>query len=411
MIIFTGGKQYKKRTLTHVNLMGKTVLLRTDFNVPIKDGVIEDNYRIQQSLPTIEYIIKSGAILVLMSHLGRPQGKQDERYSLKPVAKELAKLLGKRVRLAPAAVGENVKELVRSLRRGDVLLLENMRFHPEEMSSDVAVREKFAHELAELADLFINDAFAVSHRDHASIVAIAKMLPSCAGLLLQREIQIFENILRNPPRPMMVILGGVKVETKIPLIENLLPRADRIFIGGGMAYNFFKAANLSVGTFPIDESQQDVIKRILKASEGKLELPTDIVAGVMDFENRKPLEKLKVYPREKLPRDKQGFDIGPQTIRRWSNALASAKAVLWNGPVGFYECMETRKGTLEMAKTLAALTEKGVLTIVGGGDSAAAIKQAGLADKVGHLSTGGGASLMYLEGRTLPGLAVLENIL
>ncbi|BBM88353.1 phosphoglycerate kinase [Spirochaetota bacterium] len=400
---------FQKRMLEDVNLTGKRVIMRADFNVPILNGVVEDNYRILQSIPTIEYATRCGASLILVSHLGRPAGMPDSRYSLQPVAKELTKLLGKRVKMVGKTIGSSVKKAIAQLKRGDILLLENVRFHPEETSKDKTLRENFASHLAELGDVYVNDAFAVSHREHASTSTIARLMPSCAGLLIKREILAFEQILYVPPRPFIVLLGGIKIETKLPLIRNLLPKVDRLLIGGGMAYNFFKAINLNVGTFKTNDTYVSEAEALLKQSDGKIELPSDVVAGQLDLELRKPLEKLKVYSREKIPEDKSGYDIGPQTIRRWGNMLSSARSILWNGPVGFFECKETQRGTFEIAKLLAKLTAKGTLTIVGGGDSAAAIKKAGLMKKISHLSTGGGAFLMYLEGSPLPGIVSLED--
>jgi phosphoglycerate kinase len=396
----------KKLSIDKVNLKSKRVLVRVDFNVPLDENLqITDDTRITAAMPTIKKIIQSGGQCILMSHLGRPKGGPNPKYSLKPVAVHLGKLLDKDVKFASDCIGEQVKAIVNSLADGDVLLLENLRFHPEEEKNDPT----FAQQLAEFGDVYINDAFGSAHRAHSSTEGVTKFIKICAsGYLMQKELDYLGNAVANPVRPFTAILGGSKISGKIDVIENLLPKVDYLLIGGGMAYTFFKASGFEIGKSLLEEEKIELAKTMLekfKSSNAKVLLPKDNVVAD-EFKNDSPPS---VVNSDKIPSDKMGLDIGPKTIEEFKNVILSSKTVVWNGPMGVFEFENFANGTNEVASSLAELTAKGGITIIGGGDSAAAINKAGLDDKVTHVSTGGGASLEFLEGKILPGVAALND--
>lgn len=395
-----------KLSIDQVDLKGKKVLVRVDFNVPLDENLnITDDIRITSSLPTIKKIINEGGKVILMSHLGRPKGQPNPKYSLKPAAKRLSELLGKEVIMAPDCVGEDVKKLVDSMKEGDVLLLENLRFHAEEEKNN----PDFAKQLSELGDVYINDAFGSAHRAHASTEGVTKYISTnAAGYLMQKELDYLGKTISDPERPYCAILGGAKISGKIDVIQNLFPKVDTLIIGGGMAYTFYKAMGYEIGKSLLEEEKVSLAKEILeKAKNSKVNflLPVDVVV-TSDFSNDSPSE---VVPIEKIPADKMGMDIGPKTIELFKKEVLKSKTVIWNGPMGVFEFDNFAKGTNAIAEALVEATEKGATTIIGGGDSAAAIKKAGLEDKVSHVSTGGGASLEFLEGKTLPGVAALND--
>ncbi len=387
-----------KKSVRDVELQGKRVLMRADFNVQLQGGVIDDDTRIRAALPTIEYILEHGASLVLMSHLGRPKGQVKPELSLKPVAERLAELLQRPVKMAPDCVGPEVKAMAEALRPGEVLLLENTRFHAEEKKNDPA----FAKQLAELGDLFVNDAFGTAHRAHASTEGVTHYLPSVAGFLIEKEIAFLGQATGDPARPYMVLLGGAKISGKIAVINNLLGKADKLLIGGGMANTFFKARGLPVGDSLVENDALDLARDLLAKAGDKLVLPVDVVIA----DAFAPDAASQTVPVDQVPDGWRILDIGPQTIELYRSLLAEAKTVVWNGPMGVFEMPAFAKGTFAIAHVLAELD---AVTIIGGGDSASAVKQAGVADKVSHVSTGGGASLEFLEGKTLPGIAALDD--
>lgn len=396
----------KKLTVDKVDLKNKRVLVRVDFNVPLDENLkITDDIRITSSLPTIKKIINDGGKTILMSHLGRPKGKVNPKYSLKPAALRIGELLGKEVKLAPDCIGEDVKKLVDDMKSGDVILLENLRFHEEEEKNDPG----FAKQLSELGDVYINDAFGSAHRAHASTEGVTKYLKvSAAGYLMQKELDYLGSAVSEPARPYAAVLGGAKISGKIDVIENLMNKVDTLIIGGGMAFTFFKAQGREVGKSLLEDEKVELAKQVLeKAKSRKLNflLPVDVVTA-SEFNNDSPSAVVSV---DKIPADKMGLDIGPATIELFRNELLKAKTIVWNGPMGVFEMDNFAKGTFEIAKTLAEATALGAKTIIGGGDSAAAIEKAGLADKVSHVSTGGGASLEFLEGKILPGVAALSE--
>jgi phosphoglycerate kinase len=395
-----------KLTIYDLDLRGKRVFIRVDFNVPLKDGVVTDDTRIRETLGTLRLAIQKGGRLVLASHLGRPKGGPDAKYSLLPVAKKLEELLEKPVRFASECVGPVPESKSRSLGDGDVLLLENVRFHPEEEKND----EAFSKQLAALCDgLFVCDAFGSAHRAHASVVGITKFVKqAAAGLLMEKEIKYIGKAISNPARPFAAILGGAKVSDKIEVVENLMKIADSMLIGGGMAYTFLKAQGLPIGKSLVEADKIDLAKKILadaKAKNFKLLLPVDHVIAP-EFKADAPA---KIVDVAATPDDQMGLDIGPRTVEAYKSALAGAKTIVWNGPMGVFEMSAFAKGTLEIAKAVAAATGTGATTIIGGGDSVAAVHQAGLAKQISHISTGGGASLEYLGGRKLPGVEALTN--
>ena len=396
----------KKLSIDKVNLKGKRVLVRVDFNVPLNENLqITDDIRITSALPTIKKIISEGGSCILMSHLGRPKGGPNPKYSLKPVAVHLGKLLDKDVKFAPDCIGDQVKAIVSSLADGDVLLLENLRFHSEEEKNDPA----FAKQLAELGDVYINDAFGSAHRAHASTEGVTKFIKVCAsGYLMQKELDYLGEAIANPVRPFTAILGGSKISGKIDVIENLLPKVDNLLIGGGMAYTFFKAMGYEIGTSLLESEKIELAKDMLvkfKTSKAKVILPKDNVVA-SEFKNESPSS---IVDAEKIPAGKMGLDIGPKTIEEFKGIILNSKTVIWNGPMGVFEFDNFAKGTDIIAAALAEATKNGAVTIIGGGDSAAAIKKAGLDDKVSHVSTGGGASLEFLEGKLLPGVEALND--
>lgn len=397
----------KKLSIDNINLKDKKVLVRVDFNVPLDDNLkITDDIRITSSLPTIKKIINDGGKAILMSHLGRPKGKRNPKYSLKPVAERLSNLLGKEVKLAPDCVGENVKLMVNQMQSGDVLLLENLRFHEEEEKND----EAFAKQLSELGDVYINDAFGSAHRAHASTEGVTKFLKVCAaGYLMQKELEYLGTAISSPNRPFTAVLGGAKISGKIDVISNLLNKVDKLLIGGGMAFTFLKAQGKEIGKSLIEDEKIDLAKDLLnKVSNSKVKflLPVDFLVA-NEFKNDSPFV---VVSADAIPSDKMGLDIGPETVNLFKHELENSKTVVWNGPMGVFEMDNFAKGTFAIAQVLADITAKGAVTIIGGGDSAAAISKAGLEDKVSHVSTGGGASLEFLEGKVLPGVNALNDV-
>jgi phosphoglycerate kinase len=387
-----------KKTVRDVDLKGKRVLMRADFNVPLEDGEITDDNRIRAALPTIEYILDEGAALVLMSHLGRPKGEVKPELSLKPVAARLGELLDQEVQMAPDCVGDEVKAMADSLKPGEVLLLENTRFHPGEKQND----SDYAAQLAKMGDLFVNDAFGTAHRAHASTVGVTNTLPAVSGFLIEKEIKFLGQATGNPEHPYVVILGGAKISDKIGVIENLLEKADSILIGGGMANTFFKAQGLEMGDSLVEDEVLDTAKSLMDEAGDKLVLPVDaMVADAFDNEaNKKVVAVDAVEPGWRI------LDIGPETIAEFKAILAAAQTVAWNGPMGVFEMPNFAEGTFAIAQALAELD---AVTVIGGGDSASAVRQAGVEDEVSHVSTGGGASLQFLEGEPLPGLEALDD--
>lgn len=393
-----------KLGLKDLSLKGKRVLMRVDFNVPLsKDGTITDDSRITASLPSIEFALNQGASVVLMSHLGRPKGKPDPQFSLAPCAKKLSELLNRPVLLAPDCVGPAAEKMAFQMKPGDVLLLENLRFHPGEEDPDK--EPGFATQLAKLGDVYVNDAFGTAHRAHASTALIAKEFPkrSAAGFLMEKEIAELSPLLKNPARPFFALIGGAKVSTKVGVIKNLLKLVDGLFLGGGMTFTFMKAQGLEIGSSIFEETEVSAAKEILGAGQKKLYLPSDLV--IADAFSNDAHRKIVSY-RDGIPKGWQGMDIGPQTIRKWSEQLQAAASVFWNGPMGVFEMPNFAQGTHSIADALANGKAK---TIVGGGDSVAAIQEMGLGDRFAHLSTGGGASLEYLEFGHLPGIDALSD--
>lgn len=395
-----------KLTLDDVGLKGKRVLVRVDFNVPLDSkGGVTDDTRIVESLPTIKKILSNGGKAILMSHLGRPKGKPKSEFSLKPVANRMSELLMKPVAFAPDCIGPEVKRLVDGLHEGDCLLLENLRFHAEEEAND----ESFARALAGLGDLFVNDAFGSAHRAHASTEGVTRFLkPAVAGYLMQKEIRYLSQAVGDPARPYVAILGGAKISGKIDVIQNLLKKVDTLIIGGGMAFTFFKAEGLEIGNSLLEADKVDLAKQILedvRSSKVNFLLPLDCVIA----ERVETGAAMETVPKARMKPGWVGVDIGPQSIQQFSEEIRKARTVVWNGPMGVFEMENFAVGTDAIARVLAEVTRKGVTTIVGGGDSAAAIAKAGLEKAVSHVSTGGGASLEYLEGKTLPGVAALTD--
>lgn len=391
-----------KKTVKDIDLKGKKVFVRCDFNVPMDENQnITDNTRIKAALPTIKYLLEQNCKIILASHLGRPKGEVKPEYSLKPVAKELSKLLEKEVIMANDVIGEDATTKAENLKEGEILLLENVRFHKEETDND----PEFAKKLASMAEIFVNDAFGTAHRAHASTTGIADYIPGVSGFLIEKELKFLGNAVNNPERPFVAILGGAKVSDKIGVIDSLLDKVDTLMIGGGMAYTFFKAQGYNVGNSLCEVEKTGLaLEAMEKAKEKgvKLLLPIDTKIG-KEF---KPDTESKTVAWTEIPDDWEGFDIGEKTIEMFKNELKTAKTVIWNGPLGLFEFDQFAIGTNEIAKTLAELD---ATTIIGGGDSAAAVEKAGLADKMTHISTGGGASLEFLEGKKLPGIECLQD--
>jgi phosphoglycerate kinase len=395
-----------KLTIRDLELRGKRVFIRVDFNVPLKDGVVTDDTRIRETLPTLKLAIEKGGRLVLASHLGRPKGGPDPKYSLKPAAKKLEELLGKPVAFAADCVGADAEAKSKALKDGDVLGLENVRFHPEEEKNG----EAFSKQLAALCDgIFVCDAFGSAHRAHASVVGITRFVQkAAAGLLMEKELNYIGKAISNPTRPFVAILGGAKVSDKIEVVENLMKIADAMLFGGGMAYTFLKAQGLPVGKSLVEEDKVELAKRLLaeaKQKNFKLLLPLDHVIAP-EFKADAPS---KVVDAGTTPPDQMGLDIGPKTIAAYNREIAKAKTIVWNGPMGVFEMPAFAKGTLEIAKAVAAATTAGATSIIGGGDSVAAVHQSGVAKQISHISTGGGASLEFLGGTKLPGVEALTN--
>ena len=392
-----------KKTVKDIDVNGKKVLVRCDFNVPIdsETGKITDNRRIRAALPTIQYLLDHNAKVILCSHLGRPKGEFNLKYSLKPVAEELSKLLNKDVKLAKDVIGESAKELTSNMKEGDIVLLENVRFHKEEEQND----PEYSKALASMAEIYVNDAFGTAHRAHSSTTGVADYLPAVSGFLIEKELEFLGGALENPKHPFVAILGGAKVSDKIGVIENLLDKVDTLIIGGGMAYTFYKAQGHHIGTSICEEDKLDLAKSILEKAQEKgvkLLLPVDNHVS-SEYSNN---GEEKMVDSTEIPDGFMGLDIGPKTIEKFEEAVKDAKTVVWNGPLGVCEFDKFATGTKAVATMLSKIE---ATTIIGGGDSAAAIEKLRLADKMTHISTGGGASLEFLEGKTLPGIACLQD--
>ena len=392
-----------KKTVRDVEVKGKKVIVRCDFNVPMKDGKITDDTRIKAALPTIGYLLENGAAVILMSHMGRPKGEAKMEFSLAPVAERLSGYLETEVRFksSPEVVDDEIKKETASLKAGEVFLLENVRFRKEETDNN----PEFAKELASLAEIFVQEAFGTAHRAHASTAGIAAYLPAVSGFLIEKEVKFLGSAVENPKRPFVAIMGGAKVGDKIPVIENLLTKVDALIIGGGMSYTFYKAMGLEIGTSILDADNVELAKSLIEKAEKlgvKLLLPIDIVCA-KEFDNN---SESKVFDKESIPYDYMGLDIGPETIKLYRETLAKAATVVWNGPMGVFEMDNFANGTRAVAQILADID---AITIIGGGDSAAAVEKFGLADRMSHISTGGGASLEFLEGKVLPGIDVIRD--
>ncbi len=392
-----------KKTVKDIDVKGKKVLVRCDFNVPFdENGNISDNRRIVAALPTIKYLLENNCKVILCSHLGRPKGEFNKEFTLAPVAKELSKLLGKDVKLAEDIVGESAKKLTSEMKEGEVVLLENVRFDAREEKND----EEFSKDLASLAEIYVNDAFGTAHRAHSSTTGVASFLPAVSGFLIEKELNFLGSALENPERPFVAILGGKKVSDKIGVIDSLLEKVNTLIIGGGMAYTFFRSMGYTVGNSICEEDKLDLARDLMKKAEEKgvkLMLPVDNVVA----DKFGPDANAKVVDSHEIPDGWEGLDIGPETAKLYSEELKNAKTVIWNGPVGLFEFDKFANGTNALAKTLSELTN--ATTIIGGGDSAAAVEKIGLSDKFTHISTGGGASLEFLEGKKLPGIEALQN--
>jgi phosphoglycerate kinase len=393
---------FDKLTIEDIDIKRKRVFIRADFNVPLDDNLkVTDDRRIRSTLPTINYAIDEGARVILSSHLGRPKGKPDPRLSLAPVAKRLQRLLNKEVIFSPDCIGSQVEGLVSKMKDGDVLLLENLRYHPGEENND----EEFARALSRLADIYVNDAFGTAHRVHASIVGIPRFLPAAAGFLLKKEIEYVKGAIDNPVRPFVAILGGVKVSGKIGVLENLIGKVDKVIVGGGMAYTFIKAMGYEVGNSLVEEDMLETAQRIrkkLKKAGIKFYLPVDCIIA----HGIEPGTETKAVPTLEIPRGWKALDIGPASAKLFSEAIQDAKTILWNGPMGIFEIDAFSRGTFAIAHSVA---DAYALTIVGGGDTDLAVHRAGVSDVISFISTGGGASLQLLEGKELPGIAALTN--
>lgn len=392
-----------KKTVRDIPVQGKRVIVRCDFNVPLSEGSITDDNRIVSAIPTIQYLLEKRAKVILMSHLGRPEGEANPKYTLKPVADRLSQLLSKEVQFisVPEVVNGDVKAAAESMKEGDVILLENLRFRKEETKNG----QGFSQELASLADIFVNDAFGTAHRAHSSTAGIADYIPSVSGFLIEKEIQFLGNAVEHPQRPFLAIMGGAKVSDKITVIENLLEKVDTLIIGGGMAYTFYKAMGYEIGTSLLEADKVEMAKSLMKKAEEKgvnLQLPLDVVVAKEFADDA----ERKECSRDSMPADYMGMDIGCKSVALFEKLVAEARTIIWNGPLGVFEMPNFAAGTRAVAEAMA---KSDAVTVIGGGDSAAAVKQFGLEDKMTHISTGGGASLEFLEGKELPGVAVLED--
>ncbi len=396
-----------KLTIENLELRGRRVLMRVDFNVPLENGVVADDQRIRAALPSIRHVVDHGGRLILMSHLGRPKGEPRPEMSLRPCAQVLGTLLAQPVAFCDDCIGATVTTAVNELSDGQVLLLENLRYHKSETAND----PEFAKELAALGDVYINDAFGTAHRAHASTHGVTQHMTQCAsGYLLSKEIEYLDRVTRNPERPFVAILGGAKITGKIDVIANLMPKVDRLIIGGGMSYTFFKAKGFSIGISLLENDKIELARSLIDQGKDKLLLPTDcLVSDHFDF-NAREVGQIREVSVDSIPTGWCGLDIGSQTIDAFGAVLAGARTIVWNGPMGVFEIEQTAKGTMAIANLLAHATDSGAVTVVGGGDSAAAIARAGMTQRVSHVSTGGGASLEYLEGKELPGVAALTDI-
>jgi len=395
-----------KLTVENLALKGKRVLMRVDFNVPLEEGKVANDKRIRAALPTIRYIVENGGKLILMSHLGRPKGNRVPEMSLRPCVAVLSELLGQSVHFEQDCIGGDVESAVAGLDEGQVLLLENLRYYKNETDNDT----EFAQQLAGLGDVYVNDAFGTAHRAHASTEGVTRFIDQCAsGYLMMKELEYLGRVMESPERPFVAILGGAKISGKIDVISNLLPRVDRVIIGGGMCYTFFKSQGLEIGDSLLEEDRIETATSLLTESKDKILLPVDcVVTDQLDFDGRK-VGDLKEVAVDAIPAGWEGVDIGSRTIEQFRAILVDAKTVVWNGPMGVFEINETTSGTFAVANILAEITARGATTVIGGGDSAAAVNLAGVADKVSHVSTGGGASLEFMEGKVLPGVAALTD--
>ncbi len=395
-----------KLTVKDLDIKGKRVLMRVDFNVPLEGGKVANDKRIRAAAPTIKYICDNGGRLILMSHLGRPKGERKPEMSLKPCVPVLEGLLNRKVSFAEDCIGATAEQAVQKMTDGDVLLLENLRYYNQETKND----PDFAGKLASLGDVYVNDAFGTAHRAHASTEGVTHYMDQCAaGFLLMKEIEYIGDLVENPKPPFVAILGGAKISDKIGVISNLLPKVDKIIVGGGMAYTFYKAKGLEIGNSLLEAEKIDLAKELLEKGRDKIVLPVDcLVSDTFDFVGRK-VGELKEVDADAIPAGWMGLDIGKKSIGLFEGILKDAKTIVWNGPMGVFEIKETAKGTFAVAEVLAGATVKGAVTVIGGGDSASAIIKAGLEDRVSHVSTGGGASLEFLEGKVLPGIAALTE--
>jgi phosphoglycerate kinase len=395
------GGAINKKSVRDLDLRGKRVLVRVDFNVPIKGGQVTDDTRIRRALPTIRYLLEEGARPILISHLGRPKGEPDPQYAMDPVAKRLEELLGEPVLKLDAAVGPEVEKALEEWDGRGVVLLENSRFYPGETKND----PEFSEQLAALADLYVDDAFGAAHRAHATTVGVAERLPAAAGLLLEEEVDYLDALLKDPERPFVAILGGAKVSDKLGVIESLLGVADTLLVGGAMCFTFFKAQGYEVGKSLVEDDYLEEAKRLMDEAGEKLVLPVDVVvAGEMEEG-----AEAEVVGVDEIPQDKMGLDIGPRTVELFEEHVLAARTIFWNGPMGVFEIDAFARGTEGVARAVARASERGATSVIGGGDSVAAVRKLGLEDEMSHISTGGGASLEYVEGKELPGVAALPE--